>query len=172
MFCSAFVVAAALSVPAPAAAQCLLCPASPIVETSPPTEARSATPLVVEVSSGLDFNRVALSANGGGSVEIDPVARSRSVRGLIDLSGMVMTAGVTVRGEAGRAVRISLPGNVALQAANGGNARISRLVTDLASAPRLGPDGVLRFTLGGRLDVTDDMAGSYQGRIPITVDYE
>lgn len=153
----------------PAAAQCLLCSPGP----EAPVDARPDAPLEVEIGSGLDFDRVAIDAPTGGSVEIDPVNRSRIVHGaLSSLGGLVMTGSATVRGEAGRAVRIGLPANVMLRSRDGTSARISRIVTDLPAAPRLGPDGTLRFSFGGRLDVTGDLDGDYQGRVAITVDYQ
>lgn len=154
---------------APAMAQCLLCAPGPAV----PTGERAPAPLAVEIGSALDFDRVAVSAPGGGSVSIDPVSRVRMVEGaLADLGGLVMTGSATVRGEPGRAVRIGLPREVSLHGTGGSGARITRLVTDLPNAPRLGSDGSLRFAFGGTLDVTGDDGGDYRGRIAITVDYE
>lgn len=154
---------------ASASAQCLLCaPGSSTIGSE-----RAPAPLAVEIGSGLDFDRVAVGAPGGGSVSIDPVSRSRVVQGsLADLGGLVMTGSATVRGEPGRAVRVGLPGQVSLRSPGGGDARVSRLVTDLPAAPRLGPDGSLSFSFGGRLDVTGESDGDYRGRIAITVEYE
>lgn len=170
MFVFPFAAAIMLLAPvaAPAAAQCLLC--TPGV--APPAGTRAPTPLAVEIGSGLDFDRVAGTANGG-SVSIDPVSRSRIVEGgLSDLGGLVMTGSATVRGEPGRAVRVSLPTQVLLRGGGGSGARISSLVTDLPRAPRLGPDGALHFAFGGRLDVAGDEDGDYRGRIAISVEYE
>lgn len=161
--------AALLAASAPAAAQCLLCPPAP----NPPSNTRSEAPLAIEIASGLDFDRVAVTAPTGGSVAIDPTSRARTITGgLAALGGLSMVGNVTVRGEPGRAVRIDLPDNVLLIAADGSSARISRFVTDLPAAPRLGPDGILRFAFGGRLDVSGDADGDYRGRIAITVDYQ
>lgn len=155
--------------PASLAAQCMLCAPG----GSAPLEIRGETPLEVEIGSGLDFDRVAVTAPAGGSVSIDPVNRSRLVQGaLANLGGLVMTGSVTVRGEAGREVRIDLPHDVLLRSGDGTSARISRLVTDLPAAPRLGVDGTLRFSFGGQLDVTGEMDGDYRGHIAITVDYQ
>lgn len=154
----------------PASAQRLLCPAT---SSSASGASPAERPLQIEVSSALDFDRVALTTTSGGSVDIEPMSRSRSIGGgLVGLGGQVMTAGVTVRGEPGRAVRIGLPHIVELSSESGAPARITRLATDLSPAPRLGPDGTLRFTVGGRLDVTGGMHGNYRGRISITVDYQ
>ena len=161
--------AAAVLAASPAVAQCLLCA---------PGEAGSkadkpAIPLRVEIGSGLDFNRVALTAPGGGSVTIDPAGGTRSVSGaMAGLGGMFMAGSVTVRGEPGRTVRVDMPADVALRTPAGGSARVARLVTDLPPMPRLGADGTLRFSFGGRLDVSGDLDGDYHGRIAITVDYQ
>lgn len=156
----------AVSAVAPAAAQCLLCETQ-TVSTPPPT------PLRVEIDAGLDFDRVALTASTGGQVRVDPVARNRSVAGaLSDLGGLFMAGSVTVRGEPGRTVAVTLPGSVALRTPGGSTANVTRLVTDLPPAPRLDRDGSLRFSFGGQLDVSGEAGGDYRGRIAITVDYQ
>lgn len=161
-------VLAAMPAMRPAAAQCLLCAPGDAARASD----APAIPLRVEIGSGLDFNRVALTAPGGGSVTIDPAGRTRSVSGaLASLGGLFMAGTVTVRGEPGRGVRVDMPADVALRTPAGGSARIARLVTDLPLNPRLGADGTLRFSFGGRLDVSGDLDGDYHGRIAITVDY-
>lgn len=149
---------------------CMLCPVVPVDAFTPP---KPAAPLSIEIGSVLDFDRVTLSAAAGGTVHLDPVNRTRVVSGaLSSLGGLVMTGTATVRGEAGRAVRISFPSGVALTSGNGTTARISRLVTDLPHVPRLGRDGSLTFAFGGTLDVTGNLDGDYRGRFPITVDYQ
>lgn len=150
------------------AAQCLLCS-----ETKPGEDEKPAAPLRVEVGAGLDFDRVALTAPTGGSVLIDPWSRARTLSGaLSSLGGLAMTGTATVRGEPGRGVRVELPASVSLRTHAGGSAEISRLVTDLPPDPRLGPDGTLTFSFGGRLDVSGDLDGDYRGRVTITVDYQ
>lgn len=161
----------ALLSPSPAIAAgsaCLLCaPSAP-----PPASGRAETPIAVEIGAGLDFDRVTVTAPGGGSVDLGPDG-SRSFSGaLAGLGGLAMVGTATVRGEPGRAVRIELPGSIILHGSTGSSARISRLVTDLPPAPRLGPDGALRFSFGGRLDVSGEADGDYRGRIAITVDYQ
>lgn len=166
---AALVAAHGLCAPRPAVAQCLLCGGGGGTPASP----RAEVPLAVEIGSGLDFDRVTVTAPGGGSIELDPVSGSRRLRGaLAGLGGMVMTGSATVHGEPGRAVLIELPGDVTLRGQGGASARISRLVTDLPPAPRLGMDGTLRFSFGGTLEVGDDANGDYRGRIAITVDYQ
>lgn len=164
-----WIAAAFAATPVAAQSQCLLCPTTP----AQAAVAAPSAPLSIEIGSALDFDRVAPTAPNGGSVLVDPVNRTRVVSGaLSSLGGLVMTGTATVRGEAGRAVRISMPQSVSLTSGDGTTARISRLVTDLGPAPRLGRDGSLTFAFGGTLDVTGNHAGDYRGRIPITVDYQ
>lgn len=160
---------AAMPAAAPAICQCMLCNGN----DSTPAKDAPQRQLAVEVGTSLDFDRVAVAAPDGGSVELDPMNRSRLIRGgLTDLGGLAMVGTATVRGEPGRAVRVDLPRGVTLTSSDGSIARIDRLTTDLPPEPRLGPDGLLRFSFGGRLDVSGDAAGDYRGRIAITVDYQ
>lgn len=158
----------ALAAAVPAGAQCLLCPSGRSVGEGKPD-----APLQVEISAGLDFDRVALTAPGGGEVTVDPVGRGRTLTGAVtSLGGMFMAGSAVVRGEPGRAVRVELPQSVPLRTPAGSTARISRLVTDLPPSPRIGPDGTLRFSFGGRLDISGELDGEYRGRVEITVDYQ
>lgn len=151
---------------APASAHCLLCPAP--VEA--PRNERTPAPLSVEVDAGLDFPRVA-AGPGGGSVVLAPGRPARVSGALSALGGLSMSGRVLVRGEPGRALRIDLPDRVTMRAPDGTVAELVGLTADLPPAPRLGPDGSLRFDFGGRLQVQAAVAGDYRGDIPITVDY-
>lgn len=150
-----------------ATAQCLLCPA-PAQPTTP--EERAPAPLSIEIDAGLDFPRL-VSGAGRGSVVLAPGAAPRTSGALQALGGMAMHGRVLVRGEPGRALRIDLPERVTLRTPTGETAELKDLIAGLPAAPRLGPDGLLRFEFGGRLDVGANGAGDYRGRIPITVDY-
>ncbi|MDZ3832139.1 MAG: DUF4402 domain-containing protein [Sphingopyxis sp.] len=154
----------------PVAAQCMLCA---VTATDGRIAAREAeTPLRVEVETQLDLGRVAAGA-AGGAVELDPVSGSRRLSGdLVDLGGFSLSGSVSVRGAPGAAVRVILPATVDLESEGGRNARVTGLVTDLPPAPRLGPDGRLRFRFGGRLQVAGLGDGDYRGRIPVTVEYQ
>lgn len=163
----AFVVALLWLSPAPAAAQCLLCPALP--QPAKPDE-RAPVPLSIEVDAGLDFPRL-VSGGSHGSVTLTPGAPPRTSGALQAVGGMAMHGRVLVRGEPGRALRIDLPERVVLRTPAGETAELHSLTSGLPPAPRLGPDGLLRFEFGGRLDVGANGAGDYRGRIPITVDY-
>ena len=151
----------------PARAQCLLCPAPADV---PADAERAPVPLSMEVDAGLDFPRL-VSGAGRGSVTVTPRGTPRVSGALRALGGMAMHGRVTVRGEPGRALRIDLPDRIVLRTPAGDTAEVQGLVADLPAAPRLGPDGLLRFEFGGRLDVGAHGSGDYRGRIPITVDY-
>ena len=153
---------------APANAQCLLCAPDPAAVSTRKAE----TPLRIDIETRLDMGRVAVGAMGG-EVEIDPASGARRLRGdVVDLGGFALSGTVTVRGEPGAEVRVILPASVDLESGHGRTARVSGLVTDLAAAPRLGPDGRLQFRFGGRLQVAALDDGDYRGRIPVTVEYQ
>lgn len=133
---------------------------------------KAETPLRVEVETQLDMGRVAVGAMGG-AVELDPLSGARRLSGdVVDLGGFAVTGTVTVTGEPGAAVRVTLPTSVDLDSDRGRSARVSGLVTDLNAAPRLGPDGRLQFRFGGRLQIAGLDDGDYRGRIPVTVEYQ
>lgn len=156
--------------PASASAQCQLCTA-PGSSTRISSADRAAT-LQVEVETQLDFSRVATGAMGG-EVALDPVTGARRLQGdLVDLGGFALTGVVHVRGTPGAELRVTLPSVIHLVGDNGKEARVVGLATDLTAAPRLGPDGSLRFRFGGRLQVSSSDDGDYRGRIPIVVEYQ
>lgn len=153
------------------AAPCLLCGETPPAGDGPVADGAE-LPLRIEISAQLDFSRIA-TGRGGGSVTIDPVSGQRRISGdLRDLGGMALTGEATVSGTPGRAVRVALPAEILLDGDQGRLARVVDVTTDLGAAPRLGPDGRLRFRFGGRLAVASDDDGNYRGRIPISVEYE
>lgn len=153
------------------AAPCLLCGETPQTADQPVAD-DTELPLRIEISAQLDFSRIA-SGRGGGSVTIDPVSGQRRISGdLRDLGGMALTGEATVSGTPGRAVRVAIPAEILLDGDQGRLARVVDVTTDLSAAPRLGPDGRLRFRFGGRLAVASDDDGNYRGRIPISVEYE
>lgn len=154
----------------PAAAQCLLCEKAQPEQGSATGD--SDAPLRIEISAQLDFSRVA-TGQGGGAVTIDPRTGARHLSGnLLDLGGMALTGEAMVSGTPGRNVRVLIPSDIMLDGDHGRSARVTGIETDLGPAPRLGPDGRLRFRFGGRLQVARDDDGNYRGRIPISVEYE
>lgn len=162
----------ALAAPSAASAQCLLCAKD---ASSPAASGRTAaieTPLHVDIETQLDMGRVAVGATGG-TVELDPMSGARRLSGdLVDLGGFAVSGVVTVRGAPGAELRIVLPAAVELAGTGGRTATVTGLVTDLPPAPRLGPDGRLRFRFGGRLQLAALDDGDYRGRIPVTVEYQ
>jgi len=158
---------AAFAAAAPGHAQCRLC-AEPT--TLRPSDVGKDT-ISLEIQAGLDFDRLILLQPGPGSATIRPDS-STSVSGTIAaISGRAMVGQAVVRGEPGRAVRINLPGSIALYSVSGGRISIDDLVSDLPAMPRLDGSGRLSFRFGGRLEITGDAEGQYRGDVPITVEY-
>jgi len=152
----------------PASAQCRLCADGEGLSLS-----SSDAPLSIEVETTLDFDRVALAGPGGGAVAVDPVTGARSVDGeLVVLGGFGVQGTALVRGEPNRTIRLRLPRSSILHASNGRTAEITDLVADIPPVARLGPDGTLRFSFGGRLKIEGGADGDYRGRILIEVDYQ
>lgn len=159
-----------LAISSAASAQCLLCAQGD--GASKPASRKGEAPLRVDVETQLDMGRIAVGA-GGGEVDLDPLTGVRRLRGdVVDLGGFAVTGVVTVSGEPGSEVRVILPATVDLEGDNGRTARVVGLATDLSAAPRLGPDGRLRFRFGGRLQVAGATDGDYRGRIPVIVEYQ
>lgn len=167
----AFVAAiAACGAPDAATAQgnCRLCDdADPIVDQAQPRR-----PLRINIQTNLDFDRMALMDYQGGQAEIDPQTGQRRLTRLIDLGGMAMRGTVTIEGDPGRTVRIDLPRQVILRAPGGRRAELRDLQSDLPAQPRIGSDGFLRFSFGGRLDVDGTDVGNFRGRLRISAEYE
>lgn len=164
--------ALAVAVPSAHAAPCLLCGQPDDGGRVGPAAGREDQPLRIEIAAQLDFSRVAVGL-GGGSVEIDPATGARRLSGnLRDLGGMALRGEAIVTGTPGRGVRIFLPAMIELESDDGRSARVVDMATDAGPAPRIGPDGTLRFRFGGRLAVASDVDGNYRGRIPISAEYE
>jgi hypothetical protein len=133
---------------------------------------REARPLSIQIESGIQFGRMALSGTGGGAAQIDPQTGQASVdKGMIDLGGATYQGRARVTGEPLRPVRIDLPTTVLLRSSDGGEARLSDFVTDLPSVAVLDANGVLEFAFGARLTSNGARGGDLRGRIRITVDY-
>ena len=129
-------------------------------------------PLKLEITSGLQFSRLALSRDGWGSVSIDPATGSKEMEGNVqDLGGRVFEGKARITGEPLRAVRIDLPPKVWLRAPDGSKAELIDMRTDLGSFPTLDATGNLEFKFGGTLVVNGMGSGRLRGRIPIEVSY-
>tara|TARA_R110000824_G_scaffold30137_1_gene99459 strand:- start:2045 stop:2590 length:546 start_codon:yes stop_codon:yes gene_type:complete len=155
-------------------AQCRLCATSPepfgLAKT---TSGKSEIPLQIEITTDLDFSRLAVLGNSGGVVSIDPMSGNRQIRGSIaNLGGMALHGEGRLTGEPGRTVRIFLPERIQLSAPNGSTAELEKLETNLPELARLDQTGRLTFAFGGQLRVRGDASGQFRGRIAITADYE
>ena len=149
------------------AAPCLLCTAAP----SDAFNARPAAPLHLQVETRLDFDKVVVDGAGSARVALSPDGAARMTGAANATGSRPMPGSVLIRGEPGRAVRVDLPGKVALFGDGGSLLSIDSLVTDLPSFPRIGADGTLSFRFGGDLWVSGDSDGAYRGTIDIVVDY-
>lgn len=129
-------------------------------------------PLKLEITSGLQFSRLALSRDGWGSVQVDPETGQKKTQGNVqDLGGQVFHGKARVTGEPLRAVRVELPTKVWLRAPDGSSAELIDLRTDLPSFAVLDSTGTLEFNFGGTLVVNGMGSGRLRGRIPIEVNY-
>jgi len=129
-------------------------------------------PLRIEITTPLNFSRIALTGRSGAQITVDP-AGAHSLNGdAVPLGGYPVAGYVMLTGNPGRSVRIDIPREVTMQSSTGGQISITDMRTTLGRAPRLGASGRLEFSFGGRLDVKGDMAGRFRGRIPITAHYE
>ena len=157
---------ATLGFATPAQAQCQLC------STPPSTEAEDKTaPVKLEVETNLDFDRLIMAGTGAGSAVLGPDG-SRSTSGaVISIGGRAMVGTVTVHGEPGRSVRVSLPLLITLNSPTGGQIRVDSIRSDLSSLPRIGSNGSLSFRFGGELHVSGGADGDFRGDFSVDVDY-
>lgn len=153
-------------------AQCLLCTVpAPGADSLAHGSDADDRPLRVEVTADLDFSRL-VAGSGGGSLTIGANGGAQASGAVAPLGGLGFSGQVRVEGAPGRNIRVDLPDEVVLTSSGGGIVRVRDLVTSLPAGARLGPDGRLEFSFGGRLDVTGDGDGDYRGRIEVTVSYE
>lgn len=129
-------------------------------------------PLTLEVFADLNFARLALAGQDGGSAEVDAATGAKRTGGaVVNLGGMAITGRGRITGEPLREVRIDLPQTVPMTAPDGGLAELTSFSTDLPSRPTLDANGELTFSFGARLVLRSARGGNYRARIPITVDY-
>ncbi|MFC4294972.1 DUF4402 domain-containing protein [Novosphingobium tardum] len=150
------------------AAACKLC----LAATKPGSDTDE-RPLSLEITTGIEFSRLALTGRGEGTAAIDAQSGARRVdHGLIDLGGFALSGRGRITGAPLRSVRIILPTSVTMRTPQGEVAELSDLTTDLAAMPVLDATGTLEFSFGGRLRVDGPTGGNFRGRIPITVEYD
>lgn len=125
----------------------------------------------LEVETSLDFDRIVLVSQTGGSARIGADG-SQSARGTIGgLSGRATVGTVVIRGEPGRHIRVEIPEAIELSALNGNRIKLLRIITNLGPSPRLDSTGRLTFNFGGELAISGNAEGDYRGDVPITVEY-
>jgi hypothetical protein len=151
------------------AADCQLC--QPKDDKVASTVARRA--LRIEIDSALDFSSIAIRTQGSGAVEIDSNSGVRRVSGgLIGLGGPALRGTVRITGEPFARVNVRLPAKLELRAVSGATARISQIETTLSPDPMIGANGELLFSFGGRMTLNGGEAGEFQGRFPISAEYQ
>lgn len=151
------------------AALCQLCRPTDDKSAEPP----SRRPLRIEIDSALDFSSFAIGAGTSGTAEVDPQSGARRISGgLIGLGGQGLKGVVRIVGEPFARVAIRMPRMLELRTPAGATALISAIETNLPAVPLLGPSGELSFSFGGKMTVTGGEAGDFQGRFPISVEYQ
>jgi len=160
-------VAAACAGISPSRAQCRLCdrPTTSAPSISSDSQVR------LEIETRLDFDRLILAGEGGGSALIRPDGTTSTEGAIAAIAGRAMVGSAAIHGEPGRAVRVEMPQRVELYSMNGGRITFDQIVTDLAALPRLDSAGQLSFRFGGRIRVEGDAEGDFRGDLPITVEY-
>ena len=152
----------------PAQAQCRLCDTP---TTTADAGADAAAPLVLEVVTRLDFDRLILLNEGVGSATLRPDGSSRAAGSIGSVSGRAMVGELLIRGLPGRTVRVDLPRSIELAGMIGGSIRVDSLESDLGTVPTLDSNGELRVRIGGELSVSGELDGDFRGDVPVFVDY-
>ena len=128
--------------------------------------------LGIEIWADLNFSRLALNGQSGGSAVVDPASGTkRTGGGMLDLGGMPVTGRGRITGTPLREVHIDLPQRVVMTTPDGAEGELASFTTDLPPHPALDANGQLEFTFGARLVISGGRGGNFRGRIPISVDY-
>lgn len=170
-FVPAFLIALLLAAP-PVAAEppaCRLCTGGEGSLTG--TAPAEAKPMVLEVRTSLDFDRVVVTGSTGGTARLTPEGGRGTSGALSGMTSRAMNGEILIRGEPGRQVRVELPTRIDLFGHSGGDLTITSITSDLPILPRLDEEGRLRVRFGGELFIHGDSEGEYRGDVPITVEY-
>jgi hypothetical protein len=144
-------------------------PCEPCVLAARPAAER---PLTIEIDSGIQFSRLALSGKLDGGAELDArTGETRADAGMIALGGLSFQGHARVTGEPRRPIRIELPSRIPLRSPDGAEAELTGFVTDLPPVAMLDDNGILEFNFGARLSSQGARGGNFRGRIAIRVDY-
>lgn len=157
-----------VALPAAATAQCRLCETP--TYSAPKLEGESDA-IGLRIEAGLDFDQLVVLGIGSGSALIDTDG-SRFAEGAVTaISSRAMVGMVTVYGEPGRRLEVSLPDRIELWSTSGERLVLESIRNDLPEQPRLDDRGELHFRFGGRLLVDGGLEGDFRGDIAISVEY-
>lgn len=159
--------AAAGAQAAPADSSCGPCGLTP-GESSPNSEP---APLVMELETTLDFDRVVVDGTGGGSVRLLPDGTSSTSGAVESLGGRARIGRFVIQGEPGRQIYVDFPRSLELTGAKGTVVTVSELVTNLPDHPALDSSGRLIVEFGGELTVDGENDGEFRGNLLVRADY-
>lgn len=153
--------------PAPALAQCGFCGITP-GDSLATTQSK---PLEIQLETTLDFDRIIVDGNDGGTVRLLPDGSSDVSGSVESIGGRARIGRVVLHGEPNRPVHVSFPKSVELTGMRGTVISIRSLVTDLPVSPTLDSSGQLTVEFGGELDVHGDADGDFRGNLVVSADY-
>jgi len=163
----ALLVASLGSLSVPAAAQCAMCGITPGESSA----GQDAAPLEIELETTLDFDRIIVDGNGGGTVRLMPDGTSDSSGDIESVSGRVRIGRVVIHGQPGRAIHVDFPKSIELTGMKGTVIRVSALITNLPDSPVLDSSGQLAVDFGGELKIDGETDGDFRGNLLVRADY-
>lgn len=155
------------ALPGPAAAQCAMCRITP----GDATAGEEPAPLEIEMETTLDFDRIIIDGNGGGTVRLMPDGTSDSSGDVEQFSGRIRIGRVVIHGEPGRAIQVDFPKSLELTGMKGTTIRVSALITNLPQSPTLDSSGQLAVDFGGELTIDGSSDGDFRGNLLVRADY-
>ena len=164
----ASLVLVSVALPAAASAQCRLCEEPTYAPADQHAEGET---IGLQIEAGLDFDQLVVLGIGSGSAEINTDG-SRFAQGAVTaISSRAMVGMVTVYGEPGRRLEVTLPDRIELWSTSGERLILESIRDDLPDHPRLDDRGELQFRFGGRLLVEGGLEGDFRGDLAISVEY-
>ena len=157
-----------VALPAAADAQCRLCETPTYAA---PQDQSGGETIALEIEAGLDFDQLVVLGVGTGSATVDPDGNRIADGAVTAISSRAMVGMVTVHGEPGRRLDVTLPDRIELFSTSGERLVLEAIRDDLSDAPRLDARGELHFRFGGRLLVDGGLEGDFRGDIAISVEY-
>lgn len=148
------------------AAPCQLCGDAKVI-----AEAESTEPLSIQIATSLVFDRLILSGPGSGTAELRADGSIRTTGTVASVGRRAVVGEVSIQGQPGRYVRVSLPPSVTLFGFSGGTIRVESIDSDLGGMPKLDSQGRLTFRFGGIIRIEGDLDGEFRGDLPIDVEY-